>query len=155
MELELNKDFREFLKLLDSKNVKYLLIGGYAVIAYGHPRLTLDLDVAIANDARNIELVVEALAEFGFAGDEKLSPLLFAEPKSVVRAGYPPVKVEIVNYLKGVEFAEAYDRRVRRSAEDLEFNLISLTDLLANKTAVGRDKDLLDVKELLKVNKKK
>lgn len=153
MEIELNEDFKDLLRLLNSKNVEYLLIGGYAVIAHGNPRLTNDLDVVIADNKANIQRVVDALKEFGFAED--VSPSLFAKPKSVVRMGFAPVKIEILNYLEGVDFDDAYARRERRSAEDIEFDLISLQDLLANKTAVGRDKDKLDVKDLLKVNDKK
>src|SRR5688572_6309302 len=99
MEFELNEDFRDLLKLLNSKNVRYLLIGGYAVIAHGHPRLTNDLDVVIANDAPNIKLMLETLEEFGFPLDD-VSPPPFSEPKSVVRMGVEPVKIEILNYLE-------------------------------------------------------
>jgi predicted nucleotidyltransferase len=151
MEIELNEDFKDLLKSLNSKNVKYLLIGGYAVILHGHPRLTNDLDVVIANEQQNIERCLDALNEFGFSGSS-LSAALFSEPKSVVRMGVEPVKIEILNYLEGVDFNEAYSRRETRPAEDIEFDLISLADLIVNKRAVGRDKDLLDVKELLKVN---
>ena len=153
MELELNEDFRELLRSLNSKNVKYLLIGGYAVIAHGHPRLTNDLDVVISNDDDNIRRVIAALKEFGFT--DNVSPALFEKNKSVVRMGVAPVKIEVLNYLEGVNFDLAYERRQIRHAEDIEFNLISLEDLLTNKMSVGRDKDNLDVKELKKVNRKK
>lgn len=151
MELELNEDFKDLLRLLNSKSVKYLLIGGYAVIAHGHPRLTNDLDVVVANDELNIERVLETLVEFGFPSVIE-SPHPFSEPKSVVRMGVEPVKIEILNYLEGVRFEEAYERRETRPAEDIKFDLISLNDLLLNKTAVGRDKDVLDVKELRRIN---
>lgn len=151
MELELNEDFKDLLRLLNSKNVRYLLIGGYAVIMHGHPRLTNDLDIVIANDAENIERCLSSLRDFGFGGPSMV-PALFSEPKSVVRMGVEPVKIEILNYLEGVDFDAAYQRRETRPAEDIQIDVISLPDLLANKRAVGRDKDLLDIKELLKVN---
>ena len=66
--------------------------------------------------------------------------------------GVEPVRIEILNYLEGVDFEAAYERRELRPAEDIQFDVISLTDLLTNKRTVGRDKDLLDVKELMKVN---
>lgn len=149
MELELNEDFRDLLKLLKSKNVRYLLIGGYAVIAHGHPRFTSDMDISIAADGVNVERVLETLTEFGFPPTNN-SP--FAEPKSLVRLGVEPVKIEILNYLEGVNFEEAYARRKISPTEDIEIDLISLEDLLVNKTVVGRDKDLLDVKELRRIN---
>ena len=151
MELELNEDFKDLLKLLDSKNVRYLLIGGYAVILHGHPRLTNDLDVVIAGDGENIDRCLDALRDFGFVGPS-LSAALFSKPKSVVRLGVEPIKIEILNYLEGVDFDSAYQRRERRQVEDIVIDVISLPDLLTNKQAVGRDKDALDVKELLKVN---
>ena len=150
MELELNRDFRELLRSLNLNDVRYLLIGGYAVIAHGHPRLTNDLDVVIAADSENVAHCLEALREFGFA--EGLTEKALSEPKSVIRMGVEPVKIEILNYLKGADFESAYKRREIRAAEDIEFSLISLQDLLANKRAVARDKDLLDVKELERVN---
>jgi hypothetical protein len=66
--------------------------------------------------------------------------------------GVEPVRIEILNYLEGVDFGSAYERRERWPAEDIQFDVISLTDLITNKRTVGRDKDLLDVKELIKVN---
>lgn len=150
MELELNEDFKDLLRSLNSNKVRYLLIGGYAVIVHGHPRLTNDLDIVIARDEENVSKCLKALSEFGFGSD--LSPALFSEPKSVVRIGVAPIKIEILNYLEGVDFDSAYGRRERRPAEDITFDVISLEDLLTNKKAVGRDQDLLDVKELIKVN---
>lgn len=151
MEIELNEDFKDLLRSLNSNNVKYLLIGGYAVISHGHPRVTNDLDVVIAKDKQNIQRCIDALREFGFSGPG-VSVELFLEPKSVVRMGVEPIKIEILNYLEGVDFSAAYERRETRPVEDIQFDLISLEDLLINKRAVGRDKDVLDVKELLKVN---
>jgi hypothetical protein len=151
MELELNEDFKDLLKSLNSNKVKYLLIGGYAVILHGHPRFTNDLDIVIGWDDENVLRCVEALREFGFSGSD-VSPQLFSEAKSVVRIGVAPVKIEILNYLEGVDFDAAYERRETREVEDITLDVISLDDLLTNKKAVGRDHDLLDVKELLEVN---
>jgi hypothetical protein len=150
MELELNKDFKELLSLLNSNNVRYLLIGGYAVTAHGNPRLTNDLDIAIAADLENVDRCLSTLREFGFG--EELSDSAFSKPKSVVRMGVEPVKIEILNYLEGVDFDSAYGRREVRRAEDIEFSLISLNDLLTNKRAVGRPQDLVDADELEKKN---
>jgi predicted nucleotidyltransferase len=151
MELELNEDFKDLLKLFKSNKVRYLLIGGYAVIVHGHPRLTNDLDLVIGAELENVERCLKALREFGF-GEGDVSPDMFSKPKSIVRMGVEPVRIEILNFLEGVDFESAYERRELRPAEDIQFDVISLPDLIANKRTVGRDKDLLDVKELTKVN---
>jgi hypothetical protein len=152
MELELNEDFKDLLKLFNSNNVRYLLIGGYAVIVHGHPRLTNDLDLVIGAEPENVARCLKALREFGFSEGE-LSPNIFAESKSMVRIGVEPVRIEILNYLDGVDFGSAYERRELRPTEDIQLDVISLPDLITNKRTVGRDKDLLDVKELIKVNR--
>lgn len=151
MEIELNEDFRDLLRSLNSRNVRYLVIGGYAVIMHRHPRLTNDLDVVIDSDQQNVEKCVDALRDFG-VGEHDLSAELFTDPKSLVRMGVAPVKIEILNYLEGVDFESAYNRRETRHVEDLEISLISLRDLLANKKAVGREQDLMDVKALSEVH---
>lgn len=96
MELELPKDFKEFLKSLNANGVKYLLIGGYAVGYYGYPRATNDIDIFVAKDAENARRLVERLSDFGFGGGQ-LSPELFTQEKSIVRMGIEPMKIEIAN----------------------------------------------------------
>lgn len=152
MEFELPKDFKELLELLNHHEVNYLVIGGYAVGLHGYVRATNDLDIVIASDKENAGRMLAALSEFGFT--EGLSEEVFMTPDSLVVMGVEPMAIDIINYLRGVDFGDAYDRREVLIAEGIEFNLISLEDLLTNKTAVGRDKDALDVKELKKVNKK-
>ncbi|HMJ08895.1 MAG TPA: nucleotidyltransferase [Pyrinomonadaceae bacterium] len=147
MEIELPQDFKELLRSLNSNKVNYLLIGGYAVIIHGYPRFTSDMDIVIGSDATNISRCITALNDFGF-GQTSLGPELFSEPDSLVRMGVEPIKIEILNYLKGLDFAEAYDRRITFRIEDIEIAVISLADLITNKAAVGRLKDRLDVEEL-------
>jgi predicted nucleotidyltransferase len=152
MELELPRDFKELLMSLNSNGVRYLLIGGYAVIIHGYIRFTADLDVVVSNSPENVEKCVAALAEFGF-GETKLGPELFSQPGSLVRIGVEPIRIEMLNYLKGLDFDEAYERRIAYSVEDIKIDVISLPDLITNKTAVHRPKDLLDVQELKERNK--
>ena len=127
------------------------MIGGYAVIIHGYPRFTADLDIVIASDPENISRCVAALDDFGF-GDTGLSPELFSEPDSLVRMGVEPMKIEILNYLKGLDFNTAYERRITKQVEDIEIAVISLADLITNKTVVDRLKDRLDVAELKERN---
>lgn len=153
MEFELPIDFKELLELFNRHEVRYLLVGGYAVGLHGHVRATNDLDIVVAPDEENAGNVVGALAEFGFTGSN-LTKELFMTPRSLVVMGVEPFAIDVMNYLEGVDFDAAYARREIRNAEDISFNLISFDDLLANKTAVGRDQDGLDVKELIRKNKK-
>src|SRR5690606_31049816 len=111
MELKLPKDFKEFFKSLNDNKVEYLLIGGYAVVVHGYVRNTSDIDLVVSRDSKNAVRCVEALREFGFGGRELKAELFSTLEDSVVRLGFPPVKIEILNYLEGVDFSEAYERR--------------------------------------------
>ena len=128
-----------------------MLFGGYAVIAYGYVRATSDIDVVVSDDKENAKRLMKALSGFGF-GETQLQTELFTDPDSVVRMGVEPIKIEILNYLKGVDFKAAYSRRQSVCVEDIKVDLIDLSDLIANKKAVGRSKDLADVEELERRN---
>lgn len=145
MATQLPQDFKEFLQLLDSERIEYLVVGGIAVSYYGYPRPTGDLDVWIAMDPANASRLVGALAKFGFASAEER---LFLEPGNMVRMGVPPVRIEILNTISGVEFAECYARRERVTLDGVEVDMISKQDLLANKRAAGRPKDANDLENL-------
>lgn len=147
MAIELPNDFSEFLRLLDAKGVRYLLIGGYAVGYHGYPRATNDLDIWIAVSEENAARMVEALEEFGFAAPE-LSADLFLRPDSIVRMGIPPMRIEVLTTISGVTFEACYPSRVRGQLGDTPVTLISLTDLKQNKRASGRYKDLDDLEHL-------
>ena len=150
MELQLPIDFKEFFESLNAKNVEYLLLGGYAVIGYGYVRNTTDLDVVVRDTGENIEKLVRALEEFGFPVSEEQSAELLS-PNSIVQMGVEPMLIEILNYLKGISFDDAYSRRIVGSDGDVKIDVISLSDLIANKKAVGRHKDLADVERLEKI----
>lgn len=138
-------DFSEFLRLLNSHNVKYLLVGGYAVGYYGYPRATVDIDLWVETRPENVVKVIAALADFGFAGVE---PELFAKDKQVIRMGVPPLRIELLTGISGVEFADCYDARLMATLGEIEVSLISLKDLKINKAASGRYKDLNDLEHL-------
>jgi predicted nucleotidyltransferase len=147
MEAELPKDFKEFLRLLRSHGVEYLLIGGYAVVYHGFPRATGDMDIWIATDPENARRMVDTIREFGFATPD-LSPALFLQDNSMVRMGNVPLRIEILTRISGVGFDECYPNRVVDEMDGVEVSVISLRDLLANKRASGRHKDLMDIEEL-------
>jgi hypothetical protein len=147
MAIRLEEEFQEFLKSLNSNNVEYLVIRGYAVILNGHIRNTNDLDICVSGDPENAKRLMKALTEFGF-DVPGLNESLFTKPKSVVRMGFPPIKIEIINYLERVDFQRAYRDRNDIKLGDLEISLINIDDLIANKRAVARHQDLADVEKL-------
>jgi len=107
MELELPLDFKEFLKLLNEKNVRYLLIGGYAAGYHGYPRATNDMDIWIAVHPDNAQRIVDMLKEFGFDLPE-LTPDLFLKKDKIIRMGNPPMRLEISTGISGVEFGSQH-----------------------------------------------
>ena len=133
--------------MLNSHQVEYLLIGGYAVGYHGYPRATADMDIWIARHPQNAEKVVAALKEFGFAVP-KLSVELFLKENQIICMGVPPVKVDIATTISGVTFDECYAERVVDILDDVEVNIISRKHLKANKKASGRLKDLTDLENL-------
>ena len=143
----LPQDFADFLKLLDSHGVEFLLIGGYAVGIHGYPRGTAALDVWVSRAPANTNRIVSALKEFGFETPE-LSPALFQQPDKVVRMGVPPIRIDILTSITGVQFDECYRRRETVCVGDLQIPVISLPDLKANKLATGRSQDRADVEHL-------
>lgn len=147
MDIKLPNDFKELLNLLNANGVKYLLIGGYAVGFHGYPRATNDMDIFVAKDAENARLIIKTLIEFGFSADE-ISEKLFTSEKSIVRMGVEPMKIEVVNFISGIEFEEAYKNKVIGKIDNIEIKIISLNDLKTNKKASGRYKDLNDLENL-------
>ena len=140
-------DFKDFLRLLNSYGVEYLVIGGYAVGYHGYPRATADLDIWIATSRSNAEKVVEVLRAFGFEVPE-LSPELFLQKEKVIRMGVPPIRIEILTTISGAEFHRCYPRREVADVDGVEVNIIGLEDLKANKKASGRHQDLSDLEHL-------
>ena len=143
--IQLPPDFKEFLKLLNSNKVEYLVVGGYAVNYYGYPRATADLDIWIAIHSDNARRLTDVVRQFGFAAVESTT---FLEPRKVIRMGVPPVRLEILTSISGVEFQECYGRRVETDWDGVTVPLIDLPDLKRNKQATGRLKDLLDLEQL-------
>jgi hypothetical protein len=145
--IRLPPDFKDFLKLLKEHEVKYLLIGGYAVGYHGYPRATADMDIWVAIHPENAEKIVAALRDFGFDVPE-LSADLFLQERQIVRMGVPPVKLEIVTSISGVTFEECYRERIKDTLDGIEVDLINLHYLKINKKASGRFKDLADLENL-------
>lgn len=145
--IELAPDFKEFLRLLHSHEVEYLLVGGYAVGYHGYPRTTNDLDVWVAARAENAEKLVTAFHEFGFSKGS-VNATEFLDEKRVIRMGVPPVCIDVIMSVSGLKFAVCYARRVVEDIDGIAVNLLSLEDLKKNKLASGGLKDLNDIEHL-------
>lgn len=143
----MNRDFVEMLSALSAAGARFLVVGAHALAAHGTPRATGDLDVWIQATPDNAERVIEALNAFG-------APLLdltvddLAQPDTVFQIGLPPARIDILSGISGVDFNDAWPRRVEVTIGDLHVGVIGRADFIANKRATGRTKDLLDI-ELL------
>lgn len=145
--IRLPKDFSEFLKLLNSKQIEYLLIGGWAVGYYGYPRATGDMDIWVSSKPENAEKLIEAFKEFGFDVPD-LSSELFTKENQITRIGVPPLRIEVLTTISGVNFEECFPNRQIAEIDVVKINFISLEDLKKNKAASKRYRDLDDLERL-------
>jgi hypothetical protein len=146
-------EFKEFLKLLNSAKVDYLVVGGYAMGFHGHPRATGDLDVWIATSPPNVSRVRAVLIEFGFSNEIVAgAPLEVAD--RIIRMGMPPLRIELLTGLSGVQFEDCFRRRQTDLVDGFEVSFISRMDLLTNKRAAARSQDLADVSRLSRTSRK-
>ncbi len=140
-------EWNEFLRLMISNEVRYMLIGGIAVGYYGYPRTTGDIDLWVDNSPANCNAVAAVFTEFGLNLPEDF-PAIFQEPCKVFRLGQPPLRIEVLTGISGVEFNTCYARRQKAVFEDLEIDIITLEDLKTNKKASGRTNDIDDLAHL-------
>jgi hypothetical protein len=149
----LTDDFREFLTCLNDAGVEYLVVGGHAVAYYGYVRPTRDLDVWVAVSPKNAERLVRAVKSF-FVGAELpgLSPEWFLDLENVTRFGSVPNLIKILPKVSGAEFVTAFARRITAEVDGQNINLIGRDDLIENKKASARLKDLADVEQLTTKN---
>jgi len=142
-----NSDFTDLLRLLHANSVKYMVIGGYAVIQYAEPRFTKDLDLWISTDPDNATAVYRALREFG-APLADLTEQDFAEEGYFYQMGIPPVRIDLLMGIPGIRFNDAWERSVAVDFDDLPICFISRDDLITAKPASGRPQDLIDADQL-------
>lgn len=143
----LDKDLLELLELFRSHGVEYLVAGGHAVAFHGRPRLTEDLDLFVRPDAQNGQRIVDALSAFGF-GALEISAQDFTADDRVIQLGRAPNRVDLLTRLHGVEFADAWSRRVPARLGQVEVSMLSREDLIRNKRATGRTQDIADAEFL-------
>lgn len=150
---KLDPNFADFLKSLNARCVEYLVVGGYAVGYHGYVRATGDLDVFVRPSTENADKLVAAFKDFGFDVPE-LNAGVFVEPGRIVRMGIPPVRLEVMNTISGVSFDACFGKRVEETIDGIRVCFIDRENLLINKRAAGRPKDLADIDALTRNGKK-
>jgi hypothetical protein len=145
--MKLSKDLREFIELLNSRTIKYVLVGGHAVAYHGFPRFTGDVDFFMDTSPENAALVAAAVSDFGFAG-LGLKEADFRGPETVIQLGRAPNRIDILTSITAVSFVEAWQTRVEANLDGLPVWVICKELLVRNKLAIGRPQDLADAQRL-------
>ena len=142
-----NQDFKEFIQSLNDNQVRYLVVGGYAVALHGYPRYTKDIDIWIDLSSANAARVISALKQFGF-GSLGLKEQDFLEEDTIIQLGNPPRRIDLLTTLPGVEFEPCFVEKVVVDMDWLPVNFIDLDNLKKNKLATGRAQDIADIENL-------
>ena len=145
--MDLSKDLFEFIKSLNSNNVEYVIVGGYAQAFHGRPRFTGDIDVLINSSGENAARLQSALGQFGF-GHLGLREQDFTSEGQVIQLGVAPNRIDILTSLTGCNFDEVWTTRIAGKIADLPVNFIAREQYIRNKRAVGRPQDLADLEAL-------
>jgi hypothetical protein len=151
---KLQTDLREFIILLNSHNVEYVVVGGHAVAFHGHPRFTGDIDFLIRTTPENVSRVLAVLSAFGF-GNLGIGEQDLLERGRILQLGQPPNRIDVLTAISGVDFDSAWERRVQTFMDDQPVAFLGWNELIRNKRAAGRQKDLADLEKLLAVAKRK
>ena len=145
--MEVQKDFREFLELLNEHEVKFIIVGGYALAFHGAPRFTGDIDVFVKPDHENAKRILNALADFGFNSlDITIDD--FQDQNKVIQLGLPPVRIDLITSISGVTWEEADASKEPGLFGDVSVSYIGKKQFIFNKRASGRKKDLADLESL-------
>lgn len=153
--MKVEKDFEDFIKLLNYHKVKYLVVGAFALIYYTFPRNTGDIDFFIESTKTNADRILNVLNDFGFES-LKLKNEDLTSPDIIIQLGFSPNRIDLITSITGITFSEAYNNRIKGKIGSEEVDFISADDLLKNKKASGRLKDIADAEVLMKfLNTKK
>ena len=145
--MKLPQDFKEFLRSFNARHVEYMVVGSYALAYYGAPRYTGDIDVFVRRTATNASRVIEALRDFGFAFPN-LIEADFTKENNVVQIGMPPLRIDILTFLSGMDWDTAILHAEKATLDDVPVLVIGKDDYITNKRATGRTKDLADIESI-------
>jgi hypothetical protein len=143
----LNEDYKEMLKSLVDEKVSFLLVGAYAMAAHGYPRATMDIDIWIMPTPDNADAVLRAMRRFG-APLNNLTKADLEQKDTVFQIGIAPRRIDIITEASGLQFDEAFSHALRVEIEGIPIHILSVADLIRNKRAIGRTKDLADAEAL-------
>ncbi len=143
----LNEDYKEMLLILLNNKVKFLVVGAYAMGAYGYPRATGDIDIWVEVSLENSEKIYQSLLEFG-APLSEITEMTFCEEGIVFQIGVAPRRIDIITKIEGVDFKKAYSDKQEIEIEGIKIPFLSKENLIKNKESTGREKDKLDAKYL-------
>jgi hypothetical protein len=152
--IDVAADFRDLLRAFADHDVRFLIVGAYALAVLGRPRATGDLDVWVEPTPANAQRAYAALRAFG-APLHDLTVTDLATPGVVFQIGLPPLRIDILTQISGVEFARAWPRRLRARFDDVAVTVLGRADFLANKRATGRLKDLADAERLVRTRSRR
>ena len=148
--MRIEKDFKEFIELLNCNKVKYLVVGGFAVAFHAIVRFTKDIDIFVEASEENSKKIINVLKSFGF-GDIGVTERDFQNTDQIIQLGYPPLRIDIITSISGVEFKKAWENRIVGKYGSIPCFFISSEDLIKNKQASGRPQDIADIKILEKI----
>jgi hypothetical protein len=143
----LNNDYSDMLRALSDENVKFLLVGAYAMAVHGYPRATMDLDLWVMPTAENADAVMRAITRFG-APLHNLTKADLLKDDTVFQIGVAPRRIDIITGATGLRFEDAYANSVEADIEKLAIRVPSIDDLIRNKRATGRTRDMADAEVL-------
>jgi hypothetical protein len=143
----LNEDYRDMLRVLSEEKVKFILVGAYALAAHGYPRATMDIDIWVMPSPENADAVLRALSRFG-APLHNLTKEDLLEDGTIFQIGVAPRRIDIITTASGLQFETTYQNSIPVTIEGIEVRIPSIDDLILNKRAIGRTKDLADAEAL-------
>ena len=143
----LNEDYKDMLHALSEEKVRFLLVGAYALAAHGYPRATMDIDIWVMPSPQNADAVLRALHRFG-APLHNLSKEDLQKDETIFQIGVAPRRIDIITSASGLQFENTYEKSLSLNIEGIELHIPSIDDLIRNKRAVGRTKDMADVEAL-------
>lgn len=149
--MKTEKDFKEFIELLNKHEVRYLIVGGFAFSYCAEPRFTNNIEIFVETTDVNSYKILSALKSFGYES-AGLSSRDFLAPEQVIQLGISPLRIDILTSIRGVDFASAWENRTKGQYGDIPAYYISRDDLIKNKAALGRKQDIADIEKLEKLS---
>ena len=145
--MEIQKDFKELLELLNEHNVEYMIVGAFALAFHGVPRFTGDIDILVKPDPENADKIMRALNDFGF-GSVGLEESYFLSPDNIIQLGYPPVRIDLITSISGVDWDTADQGSVPGQYGEIAVRYLGKKEFILNKRSTNRKKDLADLEAL-------